>query len=548
MEIYNCGDFIGTETIMIPVNAITNANPAASITVTNLANTDIYIYKDASLTQRASFLGIAVDIDVDGIAGSHWVTIDLSNNDDSGFYSTGSQFIVRMEGVTLDTGTINAWIGGFTIGKTKAAVTASLVAHNLDHLALTPTAAADMTTEVADDTILSRVLANGDTSAFVPSTDGMEPLRTLLDEIEAHVHELSHGTAGISTAPKASPNGFTITEGVAEANNEDSTHALDGTTHDIEDASPNTDVYYEFNVGTEGIPVDVSWHGFVNSAGDSVAFYGYDFGNTAWVQIGSIPGSPGTGVITENFTLTTNLVEVGVGTVRVRLFSTDATKIGTDQILVSYTAVLSSEGIVDEWESQSQADPTGFHVNVLEVAGTGQTANDNGADINSILDDTDLIDDATSGLAKIAADVAAILVDTDVIDDGTSGLVKIASDVAAVLVDTAELQTDDVPGLIAALTAALLLHNIQKNVAFTGFPVVMYLSSDHVTPAPGKTVTVQMSIDKGALAGVGGSMAEATQGLYHFDPAQADTNGTLITWRFTAADCDDRWFHFQTVT
>lgn len=76
------------------------------------------------------------------------------------------------------------------------------------------------------------------------------------------------------------------------------------------------------------------------------------------------------------------------------------------------------------------------------------------------------IDDSTSGLAKIATDVAAILVDTgttlddhctdikgtafskdthsltniegyaDLIDDGTSGLAKIATDVAAALVDT----------------------------------------------------------------------------------------------------------------
>lgn len=44
--------------------------------------------------------------------------------------------------------------------------------------------------------------------------------------------------------------------------------------------------------------------------------------------------------------------------------------------------------VVNEWETQSQADPTGFHVNVLEVGGTAQTANDNGADINAILVDT----------------------------------------------------------------------------------------------------------------------------------------------------------------
>jgi len=47
-----------------------------------------------------------------------------------------------------------------------------------------------------------------------------------------------------------------------------------------------------------------------------------------------------------------------------------------------------AEEIVNEWETQSQADPTGFHVNVMEIGGTTQTANDNGADINAILVDT----------------------------------------------------------------------------------------------------------------------------------------------------------------
>jgi hypothetical protein len=58
----------------------------------------------------------------------------------------------------------------------------------------------------------------------------------------------------------------------------------------------------------------------------------------------------------------------------------------------------SPSDIVDEWETQSQADPTGFHVNVIEVGGTAQTANDNGADINAILVDTnELQTDWTDG-------------------------------------------------------------------------------------------------------------------------------------------------------
>lgn len=82
---------------------------------------------------------------------------------------------------------------------------------------------------------------------------------------------------------------------------------------------------------------------------------------------------------------------------------------------------------VDNWETQSQADPTGFHVNVLEIGGTAQTANDNGADINAILADTnELQGDWTNG--------------------GRLDLI-----IDAILADTNELQGDDVPGLIGAL-------------------------------------------------------------------------------------------------
>lgn len=67
-----------------------------------------------------------------------------------------------------------------------------------------------------------------------------------------------------------------------------------------------------------------------------------------------------------------------------------------------------SADIVDEWETQSQADPTGFHVNLLEIGGTAQTANDNGSDINAILVDTsttldNLVDDLETRLTAARA-------------------------------------------------------------------------------------------------------------------------------------------------
>jgi len=46
----------------------------------------------------------------------------------------------------------------------------------------------------------------------------------------------------------------------------------------------------------------------------------------------------------------------------------------------------------------------------------------------AILDDTDLIDDATSGLAKIATDVAAVLVDTGTTLDDVVDAIKVQTD------------------------------------------------------------------------------------------------------------------------
>lgn len=56
---------------------------------------------------------------------------------------------------------------------------------------------------------------------------------------------------------------------------------------------------------------------------------------------------------------------------------------------------------VDEFETQSQADPTGFHVNVKEINGTAQTANDVGGDVNEILLDTAVIGALGAGLTAL---------------------------------------------------------------------------------------------------------------------------------------------------
>ena len=71
---------------------------------------------------------------------------------------------------------------------------------NLDHLMKTATVGANMTAEIVDNTALSRILANGDTSAFTPSTDGLQPIRDRGDAAWAGAPESVSGTIVVNTA------------------------------------------------------------------------------------------------------------------------------------------------------------------------------------------------------------------------------------------------------------------------------------------------------------------------------------------------------------
>ena len=117
-----------------------------------------------------------------------------------------------------------------------------------------------------------------------------------------------------------------------------------------------------------------------------------------------------------------------------------------------------------------------------------------------------------------------------------ANLATVDSNVDAILVDT----STTLPGLIDDLA-------VKKNATFSNFEFLMVLTSDHATPATGLTVTGQRSINGGAFAAVAGTIAEVSNGIYQFDALAADTNGDLITWRFSSATADDTFVTFKTV-
>ena len=105
------GDFAEDATLYIPFNTFSSDDPSASVTITNLVDADIMVHKDGGTTQIATD-GATVAIDYDTITGNHLITIDTSVD---AAYSTGSDYMVRIEGTTVDGATINAWVGSFSI-------------------------------------------------------------------------------------------------------------------------------------------------------------------------------------------------------------------------------------------------------------------------------------------------------------------------------------------------------------------------------------------------------------------------------------------------
>lgn len=119
--------------------------------------------------------------------------------------------------------------------------------------------------------------------------------------------------------------------------------------------------------------------------------------------------------------------------------------------------------------------------------------------------------------------------------DGTSAYIMIPNDhvILAAVTHTGAV----IPGIPVGIT---------KNAAFDDMEFLMVLTSDHVTPATGLVVTGQRSINGAAFVNVAGVIAEVGSGIYQFDAQAADTNGDVITYRFSSGTADDTFVTVQT--
>lgn len=106
-------------TIRIPFSTF-DKDDGSAITMTNFAAADILIYKDGNTTERASTSGFTATTDFDSKTGKHIAVIDLADNTTSGFYNSGSEYLVAIDSVTVDGVTVGAWVARFRIGYPNA--------------------------------------------------------------------------------------------------------------------------------------------------------------------------------------------------------------------------------------------------------------------------------------------------------------------------------------------------------------------------------------------------------------------------------------------
>ena len=491
MSVPYYGDFPEDATVRIPFNTFSSDDPSASVTITNLVDADIMVHKDGGTTQIATD-GATVSIDFDAITGNHYIVVDTSAHAD---YATGSEYAVRIEGTTVDAGTINAWVGSFSIERSGGALA---------------------------------LLKNGTYGLSALDAD----LGTLLTRVAQTLNLTASGNIGVDWA-----------------NVENPTTALDLSQTDIQlvdTCTTNTDMVTEPPTATAIVD---EWE--TQSQADPTGFH---------VNLKEIDG---------NAALVLRLKEFIDANV---LFSDTAQAGGASTITLAAGTSVSDDDLEDYAIYLNGGTGSGQFARIDSVVAATQVATintpNNGWVTNPDATTTYVILSAGSILHISAIHQAALTEITTELTANLGHATETKQDATDIVIaelttqgDTNETKIDAIPTAVenrqemdsnstqlnTTLPALIDDLAVKKNATFSNFEFLMVLTSDHVTPAPGLTVTGQRSIDGGAFAGVSGAIAEVSNGIYQFDAVAADTNGDVITWRFSSATADDTFVTFKTV-
>lgn len=244
------------------------------------------------------------------------------------------------------------------------------------------------------------------------------------------------------------------------------------------------------------------------------------------------------------------------GYYRVELSATDTNTLGTLMIQYEESATclpMWKEFMVvpaNVWDSFFGAD--NLQVDTVQISGTAQTANDVGADVNAILDDTGTsgvvvaTNNDKTGYALSAAGVDAIW-DEDIEaahgTDATAGfLLRVLGQGISNRANNANLNA--LLG-VADVAGETVAHGIIKNQAFS-LHFIMVDTSGNAKTAAAPTATRALGTAT-TFSAVGGTITEVANGVYRFDGLAADFNADYGVLKFSATGCKDSFFPFITV-
>jgi hypothetical protein len=224
--------------------------------------------------------------------------------------------------------------------------TAALSDINLDHLLKEPTVAANMTAEVVDATVISRMLANGDTSAFVPSTDGLQPIR---DAITAAA-PLGYHPDAASTINTGNQDSGTYADTALDNGTRWTIGDENGDSGDggASDSDYTIDVITEFNMGSNRLGSTLLVNGFFNRNGGGgyiVEIFAYNYTTDTWDKLsqGTADSEMRDSAVDIDYLLALEVEHTDTvttpGEVKINFRSTRATDAGGDVLALDHVEV-----------------------------------------------------------------------------------------------------------------------------------------------------------------------------------------------------------------
>jgi hypothetical protein len=407
-------------TLYIPFATYDSNDPSASVTLTGLATTDIEIYSNGSVTQRASDAGYALldtdGIDFDATTGIHGFSVNLADNTTAGFYASGNQYWVVVASVTVDAATINFIAATFRIGYPDAVINTTIAT-------LASQTSFTLTNGPAEDDALNGCVvcihdvASAVQLGFAVISDYTGSTKTVT--LTAGVSFTAAATDNISIFPPANTQWITATAQTANDNGADINAILADTGTDGVVLAANS-------VSATAIANDAITAAKIAAGAIDAATFAADVDAEILSYLVDDATRIDASALNTHSAITVAGIADGVWD-EAATGHTDAGKAG-EQLWTDLDAVLVDTGTTLQGELDGiQADTEDIQSKIGTPAGASVSAD----------------------IAAVKAETAAIVNDTDVIDDATSGLVKIAQDVAAVLVDTGTTLQGELDGIQA---------------------------------------------------------------------------------------------------